>query len=101
MSEVFARRKRAIDVLERIVSEMKGLGTEWEPRQYNEKIDLDVNTPSGRVTFQIAWNSTEDVLELTKEIASKGGKTPIGTKHALEGINISTVIQEIKSNLQN
>ena len=99
MSETKPQRDRAIHSLEQIELEMKKLGGDWEPKLLNEKIDLDVNTSNGRVTFQIAWNSSVDVLELFKAIASQGGKSSIGTKHALEGIDIQSVIAEIKSNL--
>ena len=76
---------------------MKKQGIDWESKQLNEKIDLDVNTPNGRVTFQVTWNSTDDVLELFKEIASQGGKTQFGSKHELEGIDIQSIINEIKA----
>ena len=99
MSETKPQRDRAIHSLEQIEIELKKLGSDWEPKLLNEKIDLDVNTPNGRVTFQIVWNSSVDVLELFKAIASQGGKSSIGSKHALEGIDIQSVIAEIKSNL--
>jgi len=100
MSEAKAQRDRASHSLKQIETEMKKQGSDWEPRQLNKKINLEVNTPNGRVTFQIVGNLTDDVLELFKEVASQGGKTSISIKHAPNQLDVQSIINEIKLNLE-
>ena len=55
---------------------MEKMGPDWEPKKLGIKIDLDVKIADRRITFQITWNSAEDVLELTKEVGISRWKNP-------------------------